>query len=305
MREGFIPFRGRRTWVHAVGDGQSSHRIPLLCLHGGPGIGHDYLKPLEALASTGRQVILYDQLGCGNSDSIEDPSILEVRLYVEEVDAVRRALKLDRVHIFGHSWGGMLAMEYAMTRPRGLCSLTLADTSPSMPRWIAEMNKLVSGLPSKFQHALRRYEEGNANISAECAKAISELYSRHICRLRPPPKWLSPYLSGKGGTIYRAMWGPFEFHVDGKLKQWDVTSRLSELHLPTLVVGGRYDEATPALGALIHEKISGSQWVVFEKSSHLPHIEEPELFLSVLEQFLEDIEAGSKRREDTPRIPFN
>src|SRR5215813_5959519 len=109
IREGFIPFRGYQTWYRIVGDREEAGKLPLLCLHGGPGTPHDYLEPLEALAETGRRVIFYDQLGCGNSDHPHDPSLWEIELFVEEVDAVRAALGLEAIHLLGQSWGGFLA----------------------------------------------------------------------------------------------------------------------------------------------------------------------------------------------------
>src|SRR3954464_386740 len=120
--EGVVPFRGFNVWYRIVGDREEPGKLPLLCLHGGPGVPHDYLEPLEALAATGRRVIFYDQLGCGNSDHPHDPSLWSVELFVEEVGAVRRALGLEAVHILGQSWGGMLGMEYALTQPSGLRS---------------------------------------------------------------------------------------------------------------------------------------------------------------------------------------
>src|SRR5512138_3298537 len=121
--EGYIPFHGYRTWYRIAGDRADRSKLPLLCLHGGPGMAHDYLEPLEALAETGRQVIFYDQVGCGKSDHPHDPSLWEIKLFVEEVDAVRKFLALDQIHLFGQSWGGFLAQEYMFTEPGGVKSL--------------------------------------------------------------------------------------------------------------------------------------------------------------------------------------
>jgi pimeloyl-ACP methyl ester carboxylesterase len=129
-KEGFVSFRGYNVWYRIVGDREASGRFPLLCLHGGPGASWDYFEPPEAMAGTGRRVIFYDQLGCGNSNVPTDPSIYTRALYFEEVGVVRHALGLGRMHILGHSWGSMLAMEYALTQPGGE-SLTLADTGPA------------------------------------------------------------------------------------------------------------------------------------------------------------------------------
>jgi proline-specific peptidase len=128
VREGTIPFKGYETWYQVFGDGEAPGKFPLLCLHGGPGAGHDYLESLAAMADTGRRVIFYDQIGCSRSSIPESkPEMWTVDLFVEEVDAVRDALGLDRTHLLGQSWGGMLAMEYALTQPPGLASLTVAS----------------------------------------------------------------------------------------------------------------------------------------------------------------------------------
>jgi len=134
IKEGFIPFRGYRTWYRTVGDREEPGKLPLICLHGGPGASWDYLEPLEAMAETGRRVIFYDQLGSGNSDEPHNPALYMVALYVDEINSVRNALGLEHVHILGQSWGGMLAMEYALKQPPGLTGLILADTGASMPQ---------------------------------------------------------------------------------------------------------------------------------------------------------------------------
>ena len=145
--EGSVAFRGYNVWYRIVGEREEPGKLPLLCLHGGPGVPHDYLEPLEAMAATGRRVIFYDQLGCGNSDHPHDPSSWTVDLFVEEVGVVRRALGLERLHLLGQSWGGMLAMQYALTQPAGLVSLIVASSPASMRQWVAEANRLRMELP--------------------------------------------------------------------------------------------------------------------------------------------------------------
>ncbi len=289
--EGFIPFRGYKTWYRIVGDREKSGVLPLLCLHGGPGASWDYFEPLEAIAATGRRVIFYDQLGGGNSDEPHDPSMYTVDLYVEEVAVVRRALGLERVHILGQSWGGMLAMEYALTQPAGLVSLILADTAASLPQWVAEMRRLVTELPPEVQQTLRKHIEAGTTDSPEYKQAYRVFSLRHICRLDPRPDCWTRMASKPGDEVYHTMWGPSEIHVTGTLKDWDITSRLGEIRLPTLVLGGRYDEATPVLAETMHHGIPDSECVIFENSAHVPHIEETERYLQVLGRFLNRVEA--------------
>lgn len=291
-KEGFVSFHGYNVWYRVVGDREESGKLPLLCLHGGPGFMWDSFEPLEPMAATGRRVIFYDQLGSGNSDEPHNPSMYTVDLYVEEVGVIRRALGLERVHILGHSWGGMLAMEYALTQPAGLASLILADTGASVPQWVAEMRRLVAELPAEVQQTILKHEAAGTTDSSEYQEAC-RVYSRRHCggRIDPRSDCLNRIAGKPGDEVYHTMWGPSEWYATGTLKDWDITNRLSEIRVPTLVIGGRYDEATPAVTETVHRGIPGSEWVIFENSGHFPHIEETERYLQVLGQFLNRVEA--------------
>jgi proline-specific peptidase len=290
--EGFISFRGFKTWYRIVGDYEEPGKFPLICLHGGPGATHDYFKPLEAIASAGRRVILYDQLGWGNSDHIQNPSLWTVELFVDEISVIIRTLGLDRVHILGHSWGGQLAMEYALTQPPGLASLVLADTLASAPQWAEEAARLIGELPEEIQQTIHTHEAAGTTDSSEYKKAMKAFSRRHGGgHIDPKPEWVKEaFKKLEDNEIYLTMWGPSEFHVTGSLKDWDITDRLGEIRVPALVLCGRYDEATPALAETIQRGILGSELVIFENSAHFPHIEETERYLQVLEQFLRSVE---------------
>jgi len=288
-REGVINFRGYRVWYGCVGEeAELPGKLPLLCLHGGPGAGHDYLESLAAMAKRGRRVIFYDQLGCGNSDQPDNPSLWNIKLFVEEVDVVRRALGLDRLHLLGHSWGGILAMEYALTQPVGVASLTLASSLASMMQWVAEANRLREGLPSDVQAILERHETAGTTNTSEYHAAMMEFYRRHVIRLDPMPEPVARTFAKleRNPQVYHTMNGPSEFHVVGNLRDWDIVSRLPEIKISTLVTSGRHDEATPLIAETVHRGIHGSEWVVFENSSHLAHIEEADRYMTVLDEFL-------------------
>jgi proline-specific peptidase len=290
--EGFVPFRGYNVWYRIVGDREEPGKAPLLCAHGGPGFSWDSFEPLEAMASAGRRVVFYDQLGCGNSDVPPDPSIYTVTLYLEEVAAVRRSLELERVHILGHSWGGMLAMEYALTKPAGLASLILADTAASVPQWEAEMRRLVAELPADVHETILEHEAAGTTDSSEYREACLVYSRRHLSRrMEPRPDCLTRLADKPGDVVYHTMWGPSEWCVTGTLKDWDITGRLGEIRAPALVVGGRYDEATPNVTETLHRGIRGSDWAIFENSGHFPHLEETERYLRVLDRFLNRVEA--------------
>jgi proline-specific peptidase len=283
--EGRIPFKGHSTWYTIVGEGEQDGRLPLLLLHGGPGGAHDYMESMGELARAGRRVIMYDQLGCGKSPAPSDPGMWTVELFVEEVDVVREALGLDRLHILGQSWGGMLGMEYALTQPEGVESLVICDSPGRMDLWVEEANRLRADLPPEVQATLLKHEEAGTTDDPEYEEACLVFYNRHVCRV-PWSESVSRSFAQMPNEVYMTMNGPSEFHCIGTLRTWDVTPRLGEITIPTLVVSGRYDEATPRISKEVSDGIPGAEWVLFEESSHMPHEEEPERFRQVVGDFL-------------------
>ena len=293
-REGFASFNGYQTWYRIAGAQQTGGKYTLLCLHGGPGMTHDYLETLEGLASMGRQVIFYDQLGSGNSDHPQDPGLWKIPVFIEQINALRDALGLDQVHLFGQSWGGFLAQEYLLTKPTGIQSLILSNSAASTKRWIAEANRLRSALPREIQRVLNKHETDGSTDDPAYKLATESYYRRHLCRLDPWPECLNRTLEklGQAPEVYNSMWGPSEFHCTGSLKDWDIEDRLTEIDLPTLILSGRYDESTPAINQGLQNSIKNSEWVVFEQSSHTPHLEETGKYLQVLADFLTRVEAA-------------
>ncbi len=290
MTEGYVDFRGHRTWYSVTGDLQAEPAPVVLC-HGGPGATSDYLTPLAGLASDGRAAVLYDQLGNGRSDHLpdEDPSFWTVQLFKDELVALTESLGIaDRYHVLGQSWGGMLAMEHALTHPPGLSSIVVADSPASIPLWVAEANRLRADLPLDVQETLRRHEQAGTTDDPAYEQACMAFYERHVCRVVPFPDFVARTFAAmaEDPTVYGTMNGPSEFHVIGTIKDWDITERLGEIDVPALLVSGRYDEATPAIVAQMKDRIPGSEWVLFEESSHMPHVEEPGRFLEVVGDFL-------------------
>lgn len=287
-REGFISVTGGRVWYQVIGEGDA---IPLLALHGGPGVPHDYLETLEDLADE-RPLIFYDQLGCGRSDRPEDASLWQMDRFVKELGQIRQALGLTQVHLLGQSWGTMLAVDYALLQPMGLASLILAGPALSAPRVVEEMSYLVAELPAEVQANLREYEEAGTADSPEYQQALDVFNRRHLCRMQPWPDPLLRVGAGFGAAVFQTMWGPSDLICNGNLKDYDRTGRLAEITVPTLFTCGRYDECTPAATAWYHELMPGSEMVVFEHSAHLPHLEEQELYMQTLRDFLYRVEAG-------------
>jgi L-proline amide hydrolase len=289
--EGYIPVGEYKVWYRIVGGGAEQEKIPLLTVHGGPGIPHDYVLDMAELASDSRRVIFYDQLGCGRSDQPNNPSLWTIKRTVEEMGIVRRALGLDKIHLWGQSFGGLFSIEYALSQPSGLVSLILASSTPSIPLWIAEANRLREELPPEVQETLLRHEKAGTLDDPEYQQATMVFYDRHVIRVKPIPEHVQRAMD-QVGQVYYTMNGPTEFHVIGNIKDWDRTNRLSEIKVPTLITSGRYDESTPLLNEVLHKGIPGSEWVLFENSSHMAHVEERELYIATVRSFLERVEAN-------------
>lgn len=294
--EGYLSFAGHRTWYRVTGESEEPGKFPLLCLHGGPGATWHHMEPYQELAADGRRVICYDQLGCGNSALAEphDPEMWTTELYLAEVDAVRTELGLDRCHVLGHSWGGMLGMAYAATRPAGLVSLVAQSSPPSVPFWLTELAKLRAVLPPGVDDVLRRHEAAGTTGSEEYQQAMIAFYDRHVCRVRPYPDWLDRCFAGieANPEVYHTMNGPSEFHVIGPLKDFDVTADLGRIEAPTLLFCGEHDEVTPATVRQAHERIRGSQFVITQGCSHMTQAEHPDMALGLVRGFLAGVEAA-------------
>ncbi|WP_082589921.1 proline iminopeptidase-family hydrolase [Phycicoccus sp. Soil748] len=296
-RTGTVPFRGHQTWFRVTGDPEAlrpdASQAPLVVLHGGPGVAHDYTLAMTSLAGDGRAVVHYDQLGCGLSAHLPDadPASWTVELFVEELRAVVDHLGIaDRFHLLGQSWGGMLASEVLLAAPGGVASLTIADSPASMTLWLEAAATLRTRLPEEVQATLLHHEEQGTTDNAEYAAAMQVFYDRHVCRVVPnPPEVLASFAQLEADpTVYHTMNGPSEFHVVGTLKDWSVVDRLPGIAVPTLVVSGAHDEAMPLVWEPFVERIPGARSHVFADSSHMPHVEEPEAFTQVVGGFLRE-----------------
>ena len=206
---------GYKVWTKSIGGSSKNARTPLLVLHGGPGMAHDYLDNLEALASDTQKVVFYDQLGCGRSDTPNDPQRWKVPRFVTEVDFVRNALHLDEVVILGQSWGGMLALEYFLTQPKGVQGGILSNSLSSAPLLSKEIQRLLRELLGAK--------------SSPDENTVMDFYSRHILRLQPFPKKILQKME-ETNQVYETMWGKNEFTVTGNLKDWDRTSELPSIN---------------------------------------------------------------------------
>ncbi len=281
--EGYIDVPDGRVWYQSVGEGE-----PLLLLHGGPGATSTYLEALMPLANQGYQVVRYDQLGSGQSDKPDDTSLWTVDHFVSELDVVRAALGFETMHLLGQSWGAFLALEYALRFPQHLQTITLYSGAASTVQCHDGMQMLLEQLPAETVATMRTYEAAEDYHNPEYLAAVQILMDTHLCRVQPWPDELTRSMESIGAAVYNTMWGPNEFTLTGNLISWDRRDRLDEIDTPTLIVCGRYDEVIPECSETMHAGIKNSRLQVFEHSSHLCHMEEPDLFFPLLTGFLED-----------------
>ncbi|WP_040669538.1 proline iminopeptidase-family hydrolase [Rhizobium giardinii] len=289
--EGFMPFREYRTWYRVCGSLRSS-LLPLVVAHGGPGCTHDYVDSFKDIAALdGRAVIHYDQLGNGNSTRLpkKGADLWTVSLFLEELDALLSHLGIATRYAFlGQSWGGMLGAEHAVRQPQGLKALVIANSPANMHTWVAEANRLRGDLPQAVQDTLLKHEEAGSLTDPDYLAASRVFYDRHVCRVVPwPPEVARTFaIMDVDNTVYRTMNGPTEFHVIGTMKDWTIEDRLSKIAAPTLLISGRHDEATLEVVRPYADNVPDCRWVVFEDSSHMPHVEEKALCLATVSDFL-------------------
>lgn len=287
-----IPFREWQTWVQVTTpEAPRAEALPLVVLHGGPGMAHDYVRNIAELADTGRTVIHYDQLGCGRSTHLPDaPSdFWTPQLFVDEFENVVRHLGFEKVHVLGQSWGGMLGAEIAVRRIARVQSLAICNSPASMQLWVEGASELRAQLPPEVLDALARHEADGTVADPEYLGAAEVFYERHVCRVIPTPLDFvdSEAQMEAEPTVYHTMNGPNEFHVIGTLRDWTVVDRLPAVDVPTLVVAGEFDEATPAAWQPFLDLIPGAVGHVFPGASHCTHLEQPEEFRAVIARFLQ------------------
>ncbi|EFG75442.1 proline-specific peptidase [Mycobacterium parascrofulaceum ATCC BAA-614] len=280
--EGTIAVPGGNVWFKRIGGGAG---LPLLVVHGGPGLPHSYLRSLERLGDE-REVVFWDQLGCGASERPSDRELWTMQRSVAEMDAVVTGLGLDRFHVFGNSWGGMLAQQYALDVTSGAVSLIISNSIASIPQFSEMVARLKGELDPATQSAIDRHEAAGTTHTAEYQDAIRTWNETYLCRVRPWPPELLAAFAAMGTEIFETMFGPSDFHIVGTIRDWDVFDRLAEIALPTLILAGRFDECVPEHMWAMHRRIPGSRFEFFESSAHMPFIEEPDKFDRVMRDFL-------------------
>jgi len=286
-----IPLDGGKysVWTKRVGHGAAK----MLTLHGGPGFPHDYLEPMEDfLPQNGIEVYYYDQLGVGNSDVPDDASLWTLDRYREEVEQVRKGLGLDRYILYGSSWGGLLAIEYALAHQDHLKALIISDMTASIPSYEAYAQKLLAALSDEERATLKKYEDaGNYDAPEYQQVMFGKVYAQHLLRIDPWPEPVMRAFKKFNAKIYNTMQGPNEFVISGNLKEWDRWNDLARIKVPTLIIAGRLGTMSPDDIRRMGKLIPNSRTILTE-GSHLEMYDAQEQYFRELVRFVKDVEKG-------------
>ncbi|KAI1320136.1 proline iminopeptidase [Xylariaceae sp. FL0255] len=296
--EGEIPFaatgtsKPSKTWYKVIGKLESP---PLIVLHGGPGTAHEYMTPLQEIYQRCNiPVIFYDQIGCGRSTRFPEErpgsSFWTFDLFLKELANLIDHFNLHQLgfYIIGQSWGGMLGAAYACTRPKGLRKMILASAPASIPEFAKGSRELLAEMPADIRQVIEECEHDKDFDSPKYHAACSEFYGRYFCRLSPMPELLQTGFKhlGEDCSAYQTLQGPSEFTIIGTFKNWEGWREAHQVEADVLILNGRYDEVRDAAIEPWFWALPRVRWVTFEKSAHMPHIEEPERFMDLCASFL-------------------
>ena len=288
--EAMLPVDGGRIWYKTSGTGSGT---PVILVHGGPGFSSFYLKPLEALGSD-RPVVRYDQLGGGKSDRISDTTMFTIDHFVRELDSLRAHLGYSRMHLVGHSWGTILALEYYRVHPDRVASLTLASAALDIPAWERHARDLVKNLPDSMQRAIRARESEGRFDAPDYQAALGEFYGRYVWR-HPVEADLDSTLKTVNESIYNYMQGPSELTITGTLKKYDATPFLKEVRVPLLYTVGEFDEANPVTVRRFAGMTPGAKVTVIPGAAHMTTWDAPDSMLAAVRGFLASVDSNGNR----------
>lgn len=294
ITEDYMPFGEFRTFCRITGDIEESYRkgkAPLILMHGGPGSTHNYFELLDDLAEDGRALIMYDQLGCGNSFVADRPDLWHAETWVEELVQLRKHLGLKEVHLLGQSWGGMLAITYICDRkPEGVKSVVLTSTLSSSQLWGKEQHRNIRFMSRHDQDVIADAEAKSAYDGEEYLAAVDRFMERHCGPLsfgpEDPECLRRPKKSGT--ESYVVAWGPNEFTPLGTLKNWDYTEKLKDIKEACLIISGTDDLSTPLIAKTMYDAIPNSRWELFEGCRHMCFAEATPKYLVLLKSWLSE-----------------
>lgn len=288
IREGYMPFLEYKTYYRVVGK-NTCNKKPLVLLHGGPGSTHNYFEVLDRIAEEdGRQLVMYDQIGCGNSYVENRPDLWNSKVWIEELIELRKHLGLDEIHLLGQSWGGMQTLEYVCNyKPEGLKSIILSSTLPASWLWAEEAQRMIAQMPQDMQDAIKKATESGDYSSPEYQAAEAEYMRQHCagevtendpeCLRRPKKAGRESYVVG---------WGPNEFTPLGTLKDYDVIDQLGDIKEPALIINGGNDLCTPYVAKFMYDRIPNSEWELFRTCRHMCFVEDNDHYVEVLKKWM-------------------
>ena len=293
IEQGYVDANGVLIYYEAFG-----HGSPLVIVHGGPGASHDYFLPYLAPLARNHQLIFIDERGSGKSQKLDDPAGYTVEAMVEDLEAVRKDLGLGRIALFGHSYGGVLAQAYALKYQQNLSSLILCSTFFSTQRMNEVFQKQLAAMPAELRERIQKLEtaglfghgrdyEKNRYPTDYMIAAWGEGYFPYLYQRRPDPNY-DPIANGNmSWDLYREMWGSDgEYLIDGNLKSVEYEKRLPSVRVRTLITAGDHDECDPALAKEMGQLIRGSRVVILPQSGHMTFVDQPDLFIRTINDFL-------------------
>jgi proline iminopeptidase len=288
ITEGYMQFEGFKTYYRIVGEAVEG-KTPLVLLHGGPGSTHNYFEVLDKVAKDGRQVIMYDQIGCGKSFVEGHSELFNADTWIKELVELRNHLGLEEIHLLGQSWGGMQAIWYAIEhKPKGLKSYILSSTLSSAKLWEKEQRRRISYMDKVDREALLDAVNTGDYSSVAYNNALGKFMKMYCAGdvteaspecLRRPKK--------SGSESYIVGWGHNEFSPTGTLAGYEFSNRLHEIKTPCLIISGAIDLSSPFIAKEMYDNIPNSQWELFQYSRHMPFVEETEKYIDVLTKWLD------------------
>lgn len=289
INEGYMPFMGYKTYYRTVGE--RTDKAPLILLHGGPGSTHNYFEVLDRVAEEdGRMLVMYDQIGCGNSYVDGRPDLWTAETWVNELIALRKHLGLDTCHLLGQSWGGMLLLTYICGYEHsGVKSGILSSTLPASWLWGIEQARMIKELPEEYQEAIKTATETGDYSSDIYQRAEEEYMLRHAAG-KPDPNGPECLLRKKrtGRESYVVGWGPNEYTPMGTLKDYDVIDKLKDIKEPCLVINGGNDLCIPYIAKVMYDNIPNSRWELFRECRHMCFVEDNDHYVEVLKEWLNE-----------------
>jgi proline iminopeptidase len=293
IEEGYVDAQGVFIYYKAFGSGP-----PLLILHGGPGASHDYFLPHLAPLSTKNRLVFIDERGGGKSPKLENPADYTAENMVEDAEAVRKALRLGKINLLGHSCGGVLAQAYAFKYQKNLSHLVLCSTFHSTRRMNEVFKTMKANMAPDLRERIEKLEaaglyghgkvfERNRYPSDYMVAAWGEGYFPYLFQKRPDANY-DPVANGNmAWDVYREMWGSHgEFVIDGNMTSVEYADRLPSIQVPTLITVGNHDECAPSLSREMNRLIPGSKLVVLPESGHVTFVDQPRLFIEAVQNFL-------------------